>query len=66
MLASKVRSAHEVEEIRSALGELELVAVLWDEAIERGEREGRAPLHVDPTAPGVAAPRALGERLAGV
>ena len=63
VLANKVRDERDLEAIRAELGEYELVVVPHDAAIERAEREGAAPIDVDPLAPGVTVLVTLAERL---
>ena len=55
VVANKVGDEDDVARIRAGLGDLELVAVPGDDAIERADRDGRAPLDVDANAPGVRA-----------
>ena len=64
VLANKVRSEADVEEIRRALPIYELVAIPEDPVVQRAEREGRAPLDVDPEAPAVEALARLAARVA--
>jgi len=63
VVANRIRGELDLEAIRAALGDYEIVAVPEDPAIARADREGRAPLDVDPGAPGVNAISRLAERL---
>lgn len=63
VVANKIRASDELDAIEEAFAELEIVAVPFDEAIERADREGRAPIDVDPDGPGGAALRQLADRL---
>ena len=64
VVANRVRDEADVEAIRSALDGHDLVVVPDEPAIERADREGRAPIDVDAGAPGVRAILELAERLA--
>ena len=64
VVANRIRNEEDLAYIRAALGEQEFVIVPEDPIIARADVEGRAPLDVDRTAPGVQAIVALGERLA--
>ena len=64
VVANRVRDDADAEAIRAALAGHELVIVPEEPAIERADREGRAPIDVDPGAPGVRAILDLAERLA--
>ncbi len=64
VVANRVRDEADLEAMSAALGGHELVAVPEDAAIAHAEREGLAPIDVDPDAPAVRVLRALGERLA--
>jgi len=64
VVANRVRDEADVEAIRSAMGEHELVVVPEDRAIQRADEEGVAPLDAAPDAPGVEALRRLAEMLA--
>lgn len=55
VVANRVRDDADVERIRRVLGRYELALVPEEPAIERADREGRAPLDVDAEAPGVVA-----------
>lgn len=65
VLANRVRDEVDLETIRAGLPEHELVVVPDDPVIERADREGLAPIDIDPAAPGVRALRELADRLAG-
>jgi CO dehydrogenase nickel-insertion accessory protein CooC1 len=65
VLANRVRDEVDLETIRAGLPEHELVVVPDDPVIEHADREGLAPIDVDPSAPGVRALRELADRLAG-
>ncbi|MHB8656494.1 MAG: ATP-binding protein [Solirubrobacteraceae bacterium] len=63
VVANRIREPADLEAIRSALGEHELIVVPEDAAIARADRDGLAPIDVDPDAPGVRALIDLAERL---
>ena len=63
VVANRVQSEADIEAIRAALGEHELFVVPEDDAIARADREGRAPIDLDPGSPGVGALLKLAERL---
>ena len=65
VVANRVRDEADLEAIRAALAQHELVVVPEEPAIARADREGRAPIDVDADAPGVRAIRRLAEQLAG-
>jgi CO dehydrogenase maturation factor len=65
VLANRVRDDADVELIREALGDRELIVIPEDPAIVAADRDGVAPIDLDPDAPGVAALVRLAERLAG-
>ncbi len=65
VVANRVRDEADLEAIRAALGDYEIVVVPEDPAIARADRDGRAPLDVDSGGPGVTAISRLAERLAG-
>ena len=65
IVANRVRDERDVESVRAAVGEHELVAVPEEPAIARADRDGVAPIDVDPGAPGVRALLELADRLAG-
>jgi CO dehydrogenase maturation factor len=62
-LANKVRGEADVDAITTALQPYEVIQIPEDPAIARADREGRAPLDVDPGAPGVRAITDLADRL---
>ena len=64
VVANRVASEVDLEAIRAALGDRDLVVVPEDAAIARADREGIAPIDVDPHAPGVRALTELADRLA--
>ena len=65
VLANRVRDEGDLEAIRTVLGEdRELIVIPEDEAIARADRDGVAPIDVDPASPGVRALVGLAERLA--
>lgn len=63
VIANRVREAADLEAIRASVGEHELLVVPEDEVIARADRDGLAPIDVDPDAPGVRALIGLAERL---
>ena len=65
VVANRVRDEADVEAIRAGVGDHELVVVPEEPAIARADREGVAPIDVDPDAPGVEALVRLADRLAG-
>jgi CO dehydrogenase maturation factor len=64
VVANRVRDDDDLDVIREALGDAEVVVVLDDPAIAEADREGRAPIDLDATSPGVAAIIALAGRIA--
>ena len=64
VVANRVRDEADLERIRAALGDHELVVVPEEPAIARADQDGTAPIDVDPDAPGVRALRDLADRLA--
>lgn len=66
VVANRVAGDEDLEAIRSVLGEHEMAIVPDDPAIARADAEGRAPIDVDETSPGVRAIVAISERLAAV
>jgi len=64
VLANKVRNDADLEVIRAALPEHELVVVPEDETISRADREGVAPIDLCAESPGVDALVRLAGRLA--
>ena len=66
VVANRVRDEADVEAIRAGVGEdHEVVVVPEEPAIARADRDGIAPIDVDPEAPGVEAIVRLADRLAG-
>ena len=65
VVANRVGDHADVEFMREFLGERELFVVPEDPVIREADREGSAPIDLDPGAPGVAAVVRLAERLAG-
>ncbi|MBA3747848.1 MAG: P-loop NTPase [Solirubrobacterales bacterium] len=65
VLANRVRDDADLELIKAVAGDLEVVVIPEDETIAEADREGNAPIDLDPDAPGVAALVRLAERLAG-
>jgi len=65
VLANRVKSEADVELIRDALGNHEVIVIPEDPVIAAADRDGTAPIDLDPDSPGVAAIVALAERLAG-
>ena len=63
VVANRVRNEQELESIRRELDGHELVVVPDDPAITRADREGVAPIDVNPDAPGVRALSELAGRL---
>jgi CO dehydrogenase maturation factor len=63
VVANRVRDEADAEAIKAELGGYEMVVVPEDQAIARADEEGRAPIDVDPDAPGVTALMRLAERL---
>jgi len=63
VVANRVRDDADSEAIGSALGDYEIVVVPEDPVIARADEEGRAPIDVDPEAPGVKALLGLADRL---
>lgn len=64
VVANRVQSQDDVDEISTALGATDVAVIPDDPAIARADQEGCAPLDLDPTSPGVRAMVALGDRLA--
>ena len=63
VVANRVRGDADLETIRAELGDYEIAVVPEDPAIARADVEGRAPIDIDPGAPGVSALSSLAERL---
>ncbi len=64
VIANRVRDDADLEAIRTALPDHELVVVPEEPVIAGADREGRAPIDVDEDAAGVVAVRELAGRLA--
>ena len=64
VVANRVRGERDLEAVRAAAGSHELAAVPEDAAVTRAERDGRAPIDVDPGAAAVLAVGRLARRLA--
>ena len=66
VLANRVRDHADLEAIKDALGhDRELIVIPEDDVIAAADRDGRAPIDLDPDSPGVRAIVALADRLAG-
>lgn len=65
VLANRVSDDADVELMRDALGDCELIVIPEDPVIAAADREGTAPIDLDPDGPGVAALVRLADRLAG-
>ena len=66
VLANRVRNDDDLNTIKEALGdEHEMIVIPEDPVIATADREGTAPIDLDPDAPGVAAIVRLADRLAG-
>ena len=63
LIANKIRDDSDLDLIRSALGEVELMVVPEDEAILRADREGQAPYDVARHCAGVRAIEKIAKRL---
>lgn len=66
VLANRITSSEDLEAIRSAVGDVEVLALSEDAAITRADQEGLAPIDVDPDAPAVRALIEFADRLAGL
>jgi len=66
VVANRVRDEEDLEVIREAVGDCEMVVVPDEPAIALADREGRAAIDVDPDAPGVKVLIELADRLAGL
>ena len=64
LVANRVRGPDDVDSIAEALGRDPEFVVPEDEAIAQADRDGEAPIDVDPDAAGVVAIEALAQRLA--
>ncbi len=65
VVANRVREPADLEAMQAALGEHELIPVPEEPVIARADRDGLAPIDVDPHAPGVQALIGLADRLEG-
>ncbi|HEV2787346.1 MAG TPA: AAA family ATPase [Solirubrobacteraceae bacterium] len=65
VIANRVSSDSDLELVREVAGDHEVFVIPEDAAIAAADREGIAPIDLDPEAPGVAALVRLAERLAG-
>lgn len=63
VIANRVREQGDLDAIMAELGEHELVLVPEDPAIARADRDGVAPIDVDPDAPSVSAVIELSARI---
>ena len=63
IVANQLHDDGDLETIQQEFGDLEVVAVPYDDVIDRADRLGQAPLDVDESAPGVRAIIELGESL---
>ncbi|HWC87826.1 MAG TPA: hypothetical protein VG388_14910, partial [Solirubrobacteraceae bacterium] len=64
VIANRIREPADLEAIRAALPEHELIVVPEDPVIARADREGLAPVDLDPDSPGVKAIVELASELA--
>ena len=62
-MANRVREPADLEAIKTALEGHELIVVPEEPAILRADRDGIAPLDLDPDVPGVVALLGLADRL---
>jgi len=62
VVANRVRDEDDLEAISGELGDYEIVVVPEDPVIALADREGRAPIDLDPGAPGVRVLSGLAER----
>lgn len=65
VVANRVRDEGDLDAIRDALGDREMMVVPEDPAITRADRDGASPFDVDAESPGVRSMIELAERLAG-
>jgi CO dehydrogenase maturation factor len=65
VVANRIREPADLEAVRAALGEHEVVVVPEEPVIARADRDGLAPIDLDPGAPGVRAVIELARRVAG-
>ncbi len=65
VLANRVSDETDLDAIRAVIPDRELIVIPEDATIARADRDGLAPIDLDPYAPGVKALVALADRLAG-
>lgn len=65
VLANRVRSDEDLKAITDVVGDREVIVIPEDPVIAAADREGVAPIDLDPESPGVAAIIKLADRLAG-
>jgi CO dehydrogenase maturation factor len=65
VLANRVRDEEDLDAIRAVIPDHELIVIPEDATIASADRDGVAPIDLDPDSPGVAAIVALADRLAG-
>lgn len=65
VVANRLRDQADLDAIQAALPEHKLVPVPEEPVIEHADREGVAPIDLDPGAPGVVALVGLAERIVG-
>ncbi len=65
VLANRVRSDEDLKAITDVVGDHELIVIPEDPVIAAADRDGVAPIDLDPESPGVAAIIKLADRLAG-
>jgi CO dehydrogenase maturation factor len=63
VIANRVREPADLEAIQAAFGEHELIVVPEDATIARADRDGLAPIDIDPDSPGVKAITELADRI---
>jgi CO dehydrogenase maturation factor len=65
VLANRVRGDEDLKAIKDVVGDRELIVIPEDPVIAAADRDGVAPIDLDPESPGVAAIIKLADRLAG-
>jgi len=65
VLANRVRDDRDLETIREVIPDRELIVIPEDPSIAMADRDGLAPIDLDPDSPGVLALVALVDRIAG-
>ncbi len=65
VLANRVRDDRDLETIREVIPDRELIVIPEDPSIAMADRDGLAPIDLDPDSPGVLALAALVDRIAG-